>query len=1068
MQLNGNSPEFHMKSSYTKYVLATALLTYHCLARAEDIDLFVNNPASSQLPNVLFIVDNTANWTQAFTNEVSALQNTFNNLPINSDGSAKYNVGVMFSAETGNPNNSTAGGYVRAAIRPMTAANRAKYAAMIGALDVGKDKGNGGQSSMVMAEAYRYFSAGLAYAGNYKVKADYTGNTGSTWSTSSYTAADLTAMQAIYALPGNALSSMYASTYNSPIGSGCAKNFIIYISNGAPHDNTSIVTQATTMLTLAGGNITPIPVSPSGSQSNVSDEWARFMNQSSLGVVTYTIDVDPATSGQGPGWTALLHSMATISSGEYAAVSSSTGSGQQISDALNKDLSEIQAVNSVFASVSLPVSVNAQGTYLDEVFVGMFRPDANAFPRWTGNLKQYKLGLISGALKLEDADSNAAINSNTGFITECARSFWTPTSTDSYWAFKPQGGCIPPSGSASSLYLNSNFPDGNVVEKGAQGYMLRSTTTRTLKTCSPTFASCTSLTDFNPSNTAITQSLLGASSSSELTNLIWWARGLDTEGENDNGITDPAEMRPSAHGDVVHSRPVAIDFGTATTPNVVVFYGGNDGVFRAINGNLVSTTDPSTSLPYPSYPCGANNSVTPGCELWAFMPPEFYGSIKRIHDDTTLISYPNVTDRTALPKPYGIDGAITAYKDSSHTWIYAAMRRGGRALYAFDVSNLSNITLKWKVGCPNNFSTSGAVNDTGCTTGFTGIGQTWSSAKTLLAAGYSSGTSPMIIMGGGYDTCEDANPNTCTSSSKGHEIYVLDADTGTLLKTLNTDRSVIADVVVVPDSNTGLAKYAYAADLGGNIYRVDIGTNTPSNWTITKIASLGCNTVTSCSYNRKFMFAPDIVAYNGAYDLLLGSGDREKPLLSDSSVNNYFFMVKDNPTDGTWLSAESANCGSAVLCLNSLVGITTTTPSTATLSAKKGWYLGLNANEQVVTSAITIFGVVTFSTHQPTAPQAGVCTSNLGTARVYNISYLDASSENGTQQRFAVLPANIGLPPSPVAGMVTLGPSDGGLTVPFCIGCSKTSPLEGSEPTMPPGSTLRQPKGRVYWYIQRQ
>jgi type IV pilus assembly protein PilY1 len=213
------------------------------------------------------------------------------------------------------------------------------------------------------------------------------------------------------------------------------------------------------------------------------------------------------------------------------------------------------------------------------------------------------------------------------------------------------------------------------------------------------------------------------------------------------------------------------------------------------------------------------------------------------------------------------------------------------------------------------------------------------------------------------------------------------------------------------------------------------------------------------------MFAPDIVPDNGAYDLMLGSGDREKPLLANGSVNNYFFMVKDKPTDSTWLA--DTNCGGSTLCLSSLVPITSTTPSSATLAAKKGWYLALNANEQVVTSAITIFGVVTFSTHQPTPAQAGVCSSNLGTARVYNVSYLDASSENGTSSRSQVLPSNIGLPPSPVAGMVTLGVSDGGQTLPFCIGCGKTSPLEGSEPVMPPGTTLSQPKGRVYWYIQR-
>ncbi len=1028
-----------MKTSYFNSLLAAVLLLGYSTLHADDIDLFIDSPSSTELPNVLFVVDNTANWTGAFTNEIAALKNTFNGLPVNSDGSAKFNVGVMFAAETGGGNSSVAGGYVRAAIRPMTAANKAKYAAMFQSFDVTADKSNGGQSSLVMAEAYRYFSTGAAYAGNNKVKTDYTGNSSTN-----------AAMQAVYSLPGNALSSKSASTYNSPITSGCSKNFIIYVSNGPSQDNVTVKTQATSMLTSAGGNTTQISLSPSGSQDNVSDEWARFMKSSTLAVVIYTIDINPGSTGQGPGWTALLKSVSAVSSGKYTAVTSSIGAGQQISDAIGKALSEIQAVNTVFASVSLPVSVNTQGTYLDQVYVGMFRPDGSALPRWNGNLKQYKLGMINGSLKLADADDNSAINSNTGFITECARSYWTPTTADNYWIFKPQGGCIPPVGSPIDYYKNSNFPDGNIVEKGAQGSVLRSSITRTLKTCSSTFASCTSTTDFSVGNAAITQALLGAASSTERDALINWARGLDIDDENSNTVTS-TEMRASSHGDVVHSRPVAINFGTDAAPQVVVFYGGNDGTFRAVNGNR------STNI----------GSVTAGKEMWAFIPPEFYSKIKRLRDNTTLISFPNVTVSGAQPKPYGIDGAITAYKDSSNAWIYASMRRGGRAMYAFNVdpSNPANVTLKWKVGCPNNFPATGIVDDTGCTTGFTGIGQTWSSAKTLSAAGYGSGSAPMIIMGGGYDTCEDANPNTCTSSNKGNKIFVLDAATGTLLKTLNTDRSVVTDVVIVPDSTTGLAKYGYAADMGGNVYRVDIGTNTPANWTITKIAALGCATTATCVYNRKFLFAPDVLADGGGYTLLLGAGDREKPRVNDGSVTNYFFMVKDKPSDSAWLSAESGTCGSAVICLNSLLGITTSvTPSAADLGAKKGWYLGLNANEKVVTSAITIFGTVTFSTHQATPPLAGACSSNLGTARVYNVSYSNAASLNGTANRFQTLPANIGLPPSPVGGMVTL---DNGQTVPFCIGCNSDSPLEGSDPPRPAGSTPTQPKGRVYWYIQR-
>jgi type IV pilus assembly protein PilY1 len=1038
-----------MKSRIIKTAVIASLALGHCAVHAEDIDLFVGNqPGASDRPNVLFIIDNTANWTQAFVNEKAALAATFLALPVNADGTARFNVGVMFSAETSSSDSSVSGGYVRAAMRPMTPANKTLYSNMIAALDVGKDKGNGGASSLVMAEAYRYFSAGAPYAGNNKAKADYTGNTGADWSNAATTLASLTAMRAIYALPDNALSSKSANRYNWQTGTSCGKNYIIYISNGAPQDSNQYMTQANTMLAAAGGDTAQIPVSPTGSQPNVSDEWARFM-KSSLGVTTYAIDVDPATSGQGPGWSKLLYSMSEgVGGGKYIGVNSSTNAGSEISAAVNKALSEIQAVNSVFASVSLPVSANLQGTFSNQVYIGMFRPAAGAYPRWSGNLKQYQLGHVNGVLRLVDADASAAVNTLTGFITECARSFWTPSTPDTYWNFRPGGECIPPTGSASNLYRISNFPDGNIVEKGAQGYMLRGSSARTLKTC--TSGACTTLTNFDTGNTAITAASLGVTAA-ERDGLIDWARGADLY--NEDSVTTTT-VRPSVHGDVLHSRPVALDLGTATAPKVVVFYGGNDGVFRAINGNQ---TDNIGSTP-------------PGGELWGFVPPEFNGQFKRLRDNSVQIDFPNVSATGALPKPYAIDGAITALRGSSDTWIYAGMRRGGRGLYAFSVTNNNpgSFTLKWRKGCPSNFPATGAVSDTGCDTDFSGIGQTWSAAKPLKAAGYGSGASPLLILGGGYDPCEDGDPNTCTSATKGNKVYVLDADTGSVVRAFDTDRSVIADATIVPDATTGLAKYAYTADLGGNVYRVTFGTGAPTDWTITKIASLGCASTATCSQNRKFMFAPDVLDNGGGeYIVLLGSGDREKPLLyytAAANVSNYFFMLRDRPGDSTWFSTESSTCGSALLCLDSLLPIlTSANPAQTDLANHKGWYLGLRATEQVVTSAITIFGTVTFSTHTPDVPRAGVCTSRLGAARVYNLSYLNASSQNGTNNRDEVLPPDTGLPPSPVAGMVNLDGED----TAFCIGCGSTSSIEAEEPPLPAGSVPSYPKGRVYWYIQR-
>ncbi len=1039
-------------------MLAGSLLIGHGRALAEDIDLFVQ-PAGSAAgaPNVLILLDNTANWgpATAFANEIAALSATLNNLPVNPDGTAAFRVGLMLFTETGNPNSNTDGGYVRAAIRDLTAAHKTRLVNLVNSLNRTGDVSNGGKAGKTYSEAYQYFQGYAPFSGNSKVKTDYLGNISGTVQS-----------RAIYLQPGNAINSFAGSPYNSPLIAGnCGRNYIIYISNGAVQDNNSDNTTATTRLATAAsaegiaGATSTIAISPSGSQSNVVDEWSRFMRRSTLGVVSYTVDVDKVLTGQGPGWSALLRSIAGVSNGRYFDVNSAVGGGAQIADALARIFSEIQAVNSVFASASLPVSVNTQGTFLNQVYVGVFRPDADALPRWPGNLKQYKLGIVANQLRTLDADDDLAINSGTGFITECARSFWTPSTVDTYWAFRPQGGCLAVANSDAS-----NYPDGNIVEKGGQAYRLRTSVTRTVKTCSPTFASCTAATDFDTANAAITTALLGAATDAERDALITRTRGQDLDDEDVDAVTS-TEMRPSSHGDVLHSRPVAINYGPTVAPDVVIFYGGNDGVLRAVNGNRSN----------------AVGTFGAGNELWSFVAPESYGNIKRLRDNTIPINFTGspLPPPVRQPKPYGFDGPITAYSDASNKWIFASMRRGGRVLYAFNVTDMvatpGNSTLMWKIGCPNQ------GNDTGCSSDYVGLGQTWSTPQNLKTNGYTTAGTPrpMLIMGAGYDTCEDSDPHTCTATAKGRRVFVIDAQSGLGLMSFTTDRPVSADVFVVPDGTTGLAKYAYVADTGGNIYRISgasanlpFGATAPASWTMTKIASLGCDSAggtspsVGCPMNRKFLSGLDVVEYNGVYHVLIGSGDREKPLQTFTlayNVENHFFMLKDNPADTEWLSDETANCGSAVMCLDSLVPIANSggDPDAADLAAMKGWYLGMRDHEQVVTSAITVFGTTTFSTHTPTIPDVVTCASNLGTARVYNVRFANAAPANGANNRDEPISGG-GLPPSPVAGMVEL---DDGTVVPFIIGADGDSPLESSLPSPP--STGTQPKSLTYWYIDQ-
>lgn len=1058
-------------------MLALLASMLHLPAAAEDIDLFASPPTTvTYLPNVLIIIDNTANWNSAFSNEKAALKAVFDSLPLD-----KFRVGVMLFSESGGGNGTPDGGYVRAAIRTMNAANRPVYSAWMNSLTNVGDRGNGRGLGLAMAEAYKYFAGQPAHAGHNKVKRDYPGNTASAAETDS-----------LHALAGNAFASSTSSTYVSPVQDSCQRNFIIYIGNttasgNVTKDNTSDNDQARTLLAAVGGDTTQVTdISPAGFSDNYSDEWSRFMKISTYGITTYTIDVSYGTGGNGPDNTGLLKSMANQGAGKYFRIEAGTTTTLQadIEKAMGLILSEIQSVNSVFASVSLPVSVNTQGSYLNQVYIGMFRPDLGAAPRWSGNLKQYKLGLVGGNLKLLDADAAPAINTQTGFITECARSFWTDRVVDSYFSFKgwPTGTtfCLPPSGTTAAQYRNSNWPDGNIVEKGAQAYRLRSTTTRSIYTCGSTMAGCTgsaSMVAFSTTN--VTATAIGATTAAERDALVNWARGLDTQDEDLDGVTT-TQMRASAHGDIVHSRPVAVNFQadatTAATSKVVVFYGGNDGMLRAINGNR---GDGVTAI----------GGKLPGEEMWSFMPPEAYANVKRLRDNTTLVKLASETYSTGVatgPKPYGMDGPITAFQGNvgspaaAKTFIYATMRRGGRSIYAFDVTNMltspSSPTFKWRIGC----STPLGSLTPDCSADMDNMAQSWSSLKVFTTAGHGSGATNLLAMGGGYDTCEDFDGplltllpagrlgnHNCTLTSKGGSVYILDANDGTVVREFNTGkgRGIIADITLVRDAS-GRVILGYTADLGGNVYRIRFGSGAAASWTMTHIASLGCDTVALCDAPRKFMFGPsvvttDTISVDATYTILLGSGDREKPISFyevSNGVRNRFFQFRDKPNDSDFPGTE--DCGVNLVCVASLYSVTgSASPTERQVMDKKGWALHLANTEQVVTSAVTVFGVTTFSTHRP-ATSTGTCTSNLGDTKVYNVDYRNVAPAIGDSRSADV--AGDGLPPSPVAGQVTL---DDGTTVPFCIGCSGESPLEGKLP--PTLASTNKPKGRLYWFIEK-
>jgi type IV pilus assembly protein PilY1 len=641
---------------------------------------------------------------------------------------------------------------------------------------------------------------------------------------------------------------------------------------------------------------------------------------------------------------------------------------------------------------------------------------------------------------------SSSVNLGTGTIT---RNGTTATITG-----LPSGNFTP--GQAVTISASSSSLDSESAYEG--NWTLTCTAPCTTATFGPvTLSPLTPVTNSG-------MSVFSGSTPPDKTTLIRWIRGEDNYGDElgpGNGVT----VRPSIHGDVLHSRPLVLNYGD--TRGIVVFYGANDGVFRAINGNQ------STSI----------GGVAPGDELWGFILPDHYSLFNRLRTNSPAVKYPTTLLTSAQSKDYFIDGPTGVYQklkaDTSidTAYIYLSMRRGGQFMYALDVSTPTSPVVKWKLDST--------------VTGFEEMGQTWSRPKlTLLQSATLQGT-PVIIFGAGYDPNEDSEPPDTDTQGRG--IYIVNAVTGALVwsatpscTTSATCRNVPGMNYAIPSEITfvdrdgdGYTDKLYFTDLGGNIWRADVTDSNTANWTVTQIAALGCDTGVCASGTtpRKFFFPPSVLSVlaggtTGSYDLIsIGSGDREHPLKSTASgsaynVVNRFYTIKDT---GTSLGTPVTNN----------VKQTTLFDATSTQwdGTGDGFYITFGTGEKEVNAPTAVNGFIFFATNKP-ANQDATCIANLGIATAYAVSPFLATVTTNTL-------AGGGLPPSAVSGVIlitTTDPSTGTSTTSqekFCIGCgvggldantgSGTGGNQGGDCAAAlgqctPVSTIPKNMKRTYWY----
>lgn len=652
-------------------------------------------------------------------------------------------------------------------------------------------------------------------------------------------------------------------------------------------------------------------------------------------------------------------------------------------------------------------------------------------------------------------------------------------------------------------------------------------------TATPTASSFNYVINTTPASpaAALTGSTMTATRSTgfvatDMTKLINWVRGEDNVGD-EKGPGGSVTLRPSVHGDVLHSRPTVLNYGsypitilstedvgtmrTATASSadvativgsgsvpvvtfankqacpvtvksattfeyfntncgmagaqsanvgskIVVFYGDNGGVFHAVNGNQTADF----------------GSTGPGDEMWGFIPKEFFIKLNRQRTNTPQLNLPSTPPGiapTPRSKDYFVDGATGVYQeidsngDTTRAILYLSVRRGGNFIYALDVTTPASPFVLWKID-----NTSSGMGE---------LGQAWSQPKAARVSGYPN---PVVIFGAGYDANQDSEPIAAADVS-GRGIFVLDALTGAVVwKATYTGGaascsgtatsaaclvptmkwSIPADISLVDRTSDGYIDRLYAADTGGNIWRVDLqpGSNsTPNYWKIHQLASLGCwgspcAAVTSPT-QRKFFYAPEVIpaTTNYPYDsVIIGSGDREHPLYVSTSTQRYnrLFLVKDTYTgnDATGMTPTYAP---------DLFDAT----NTAWDGSEDGYYITLAAGEKVVNAPLVVAGYAYMSTNTPASPTSNSCTDNLGIAKGYRLAPYTG------QYRYVVFEGG-GLPPSPVAGVVNVVVDGRIKLVPFiigggnpdCVGPDCQSALGGQKPPI----TVSTKRTRTYWY----
>jgi type IV pilus assembly protein PilY1 len=499
------------------------------------------------------------------------------------------------------------------------------------------------------------------------------------------------------------------------------------------------------------------------------------------------------------------------------------------------------------------------------------------------------------------------------------------------------------------------------------------------------FAKAGALTPFNWSN-------LTAAQQTQLNRTV--AGVVDSQGQARvsflRGENSTFRTRASLIGDIINSSPALVGGGDYLTSRADALEGSN---------NYAAYAASQAGKPAVVY-VGANDGMlhafnaSTGAELFAFIP-------SAVIPNLNALTAPDYGQNQGTEHRYFVDGSPTVadvyYGSDWHKVLVGSLGAGGREVFALDVSNPASPRLLWEFTSDNDSS----------------LGYT--SAQPTIARLHNGKW--VALVPNGYDT-----------GSTAVSLLIIDIQTGALLKKITATPSLTAaetagldalnnglSRLFVADVNSdGIADYAYAGDLLGNLWRfdlIDAAATDPLNASAAEsryAVSFGGSPLyvarNDAGVRQPISAAPVLLEHPSGVGYVVSFGTGRYLVTADKTSTGVqsLYGIWDRKTAGEATSSSltasrtRANLQAQSLGTSTTGGVTTYNLSSTAVAwydnsgnsadanvAKWGWYFDFPQSGERLVYDMTLYGSsIILST---ITPQTGTCTAGLAGA-VYAVN----------------------------------------------------------------------------------